>query len=102
MTSTLRFVTSRGADGDPVLVAHGEIDMSNVDMFRSALVGAIPADGALRVDLTEVHYLDSAGLAVLFEHAARISLIAGALLEPVLAISGLTDIVAVEIPGRIT
>ncbi|MYS23532.1 anti-anti-sigma factor [Streptomyces sp. DvalAA-14] len=100
MTSLLSFVTRRGTDGGAVLAALGEIDMSNVDTFRSALAEAIPAGGTLRVDLTDVHYLDSAGLAVLFDHAPRISLIAGALLEPVLTISGLTEIVTVEIPGR--
>ncbi|MFC4031098.1 STAS domain-containing protein [Streptomyces polygonati] len=98
MTSTLGLTTGRGADGGAVLAARGEIDMSNVDAFRSALAEAIPPGGTLRVDLTDVAYLDSAGLAVLFDHAARISLIAGALLEPVLTISGLTEIVTVEIP----
>ncbi|WP_405578536.1 STAS domain-containing protein [Streptomyces sp. NBC_01190] len=97
MTSSLRFDIARGADGGAVLAARGEIDMSNADAFRTALAGAIQRGAPLRVDLTDVGYLDSAGLAVLFEHAPRISLVAGALLRPVLTISGLADIVTVEI-----
>ena len=44
------------------------------------------------VDLTGVEYLDSAGLTVLFTHAAHIELVATPLLAPVLTISGLADI----------
>jgi anti-anti-sigma factor len=76
----------------------GEIDMSNADRFRDALglAAAAAADGgSFVVDLTGVEYLDSAGVHVLFAHAARIRLIAGPLLEPVLAISGLSDITSV-------
>jgi ABC-type transporter Mla MlaB component len=51
------------------------------------------------VDLTEVEYLDSAGLSVLFAHAERLELIAPPLLEPVLTVSGLADLVSVRSPG---
>jgi anti-sigma B factor antagonist len=44
-----------------------------------------------------VQYLDSAGLSVLFDHAGRIVLVAAALLRPVLAVSGLIDLVPVTI-----
>ena len=44
------------------------------------------------MDLTRVEYLDSAGLTVLFSHAAHIELVATPLLAPVLTISGLADI----------
>ena len=39
-----------------------------------------------------MEYLDSAGLTVLFTHAAHIELVATPLLAPVLTISGLADI----------
>ena len=58
---------------------------------RTAVAEAIPAGGTLRVDLTDVHYLDSAGLAVLFDHAARISVIASN--EPA-ALANMTNAVA--------
>jgi anti-anti-sigma factor len=81
----------------------GEIDMSNADRFRDALglAAAAAADGgSFVVDLSGVEYLDSAGVHVLFAHAARIRLIAGPLLEPVLTISGLSDITSVSDDSR--
>jgi anti-anti-sigma factor len=80
----------------------GEIDMSNADRFRDALgLAAAAVDGgSFVVDLTGVEYLDSAGVHVLFAHAARIRLIAGPLLEPVLTVSGLSDITSMSDDSR--
>ena len=98
MATPLELSTQAGADGIPVVTVAGEIDMSNADRFRDALgLAAAAADGgSFVVDLTGVEYLDSAGVHVLFAHAARIRLIAGPLLEPVLTISGLSDITSVS------
>ena len=98
MPTPLELSTRPGADGIPVVTVAGEIDMSNADRFRDALgLAAAAADGgSFVVDLTGVEYLDSAGVHVLFAHAARIRLIAGPLLEPVLTVSGLADITSVE------
>jgi len=92
MTTPLTLSNDRRPDGTPVVTAVGEIDMSNADTFRDALTRASAADGRLVVDLTRVEYLDSAGLTVLFTHAAHLELIATPLLAPVLRISGLADI----------
>lgn len=92
MTTPLTLSTHQQPDGIPVVTAVGEIDMSNAGTFRDALTRASAADGRLVVDLTGVEYLDSAGLTVLFTHAAHIELIATPLLAPVLTISGLADI----------
>ena len=94
MATALELSTRPGPDGIPVVTVAGEIDMSNADRFRDALaLAAADADGgSFVVDLTGVEYLDSAGVHALFEHAARIRLIAGPLLEPVLTISGLAGI----------
>ena len=93
MTTPLSLATHLRLDGTQVLTAVGEIDMSNADSFREALNRASAADGRLVVvDLTGVEYLDSAGLTVLFTHAAHLELIATPLLAPVLTISGLADI----------
>ncbi len=94
MTTPLTFTSGRGPDGILVLKAAGEIDMSNSDAFAAAL-DDIP--GRLVVDLTEVDYLDSAGLSVLFGRADRIELITTPLLEPVVAISGLAEMTAVRV-----
>ena len=93
MTAPLSLAIHRRPDGAQVLTAVGEIDMSNAESLREALNRASAADGRpVVVDLTGVEYLDSAGLTVMFTHAAHIELVATALLAPVLTISGLADI----------
>ena len=52
--------------GATVLVA-GEIDRANADQLRAELDVAARSGGRLTVDLTEVTYLDSSGIAVLFD-----------------------------------
>ncbi len=58
---------------DGIRVAHvrGEIDMSNADAMLATLVGAIDGVNALVVDLSELGYLDSAGVRLLFTLARR-------------------------------
>jgi anti-anti-sigma factor len=61
-------------DGD-VLVArlHGEIDMANADDLRAQIVGAVPNSAlGVVVDLTDVTYLDSSGVRLLFELSDRL------------------------------
>ena len=100
MATPLELSTRAGADGIPVVTVAGEIDMSNAGRFRDALgLAAAAVDGgSFVVDLTDVEYLDSAGVHVLFAHASRIRLIAGPLLEPVLAVSGLSGITSAGEP----
>jgi anti-sigma B factor antagonist len=98
LTTPLTLTDQRRPDGTPVLVAEGEIDMSNVGEFRASVDrAAAGGDGRLVVDLTAVDYLDSAGLAALFAHADRLELIAPPLLDPVLTVSGLADLATVRI-----
>ena len=98
MATPLELSTRPGTDGIPVVTVADEIDMSNADRFRDALglAAAVADGGSFVVDLTGVEYLDSAGVHALFEHAARIRLVAGPLLEPVLTVSGLADIASVD------
>jgi anti-anti-sigma factor len=59
----------------PVLVARvvGEVDLSNVEDIRTALVDAVEHDTeCLVLDLTETSYLDSTGVRLLFELAERL------------------------------
>lgn len=94
MTSPLK-LTTRDMDGQTVLAAAGEIDMSNAADFRGALDQAGSADTGFVVDLTGVDYLDSAGLTALLPYAPRIKIIATNTLAPVLSISGLEEITTV-------
>lgn len=100
MATPLSVDTHRRDDGTVVLRASGELDMSNIDVFVSALkdaLGAASQDGdILTVDLTGVEYLDSGAINALFGDAERIRLIVNPILMTVLKISGLTDVTAVE------
>lgn len=60
----VRLVAGRSG---PTLVVAGEIDRANADHFRAELEAAVRPDQALTVDLTSVTYLDSSGVAVLFD-----------------------------------
>src|SRR5882724_4028266 len=55
-------------DGDVVLARIvGEVDMSNADELRAALVAAIPAEApGIVLDLSGVDYLDSAGIRMIY------------------------------------
>jgi anti-anti-sigma factor len=97
MAATLSLKTRERDDGTLVLVAAGEIDLSNINSFAEALSAAAGrGEGTVTVDLSGVGYLDSGGLSVLFAHADRIHVIANPVLMPVLKISGLSDMASVE------
>jgi anti-anti-sigma factor len=49
------------------VVASGEIDLSTVDELRSAVTGAAEDVEKLLLDLTDVEFIDSAGLGGLLE-----------------------------------
>ncbi|ORB73046.1 STAS domain-containing protein [Mycobacterium scrofulaceum] len=99
MPTLLTLDTARRDDGELMLVAAGEIDLSNIDHFVQALTsasGQAGGGGPLTVDLSGVEYLDSAAINALFTHANHIHLIAHPILMPILTISGLTELVAVD------
>ncbi|MBJ7337004.1 STAS domain-containing protein [Mycolicibacterium sp.] len=100
MATPLTLNTDRDADGEPRVVAVGEIDLSNVDVFTEALATASAGTRRpITVDMSAVKYLDSAGINVLFDHADvvdRLHLIVHPFLIRVLTISGLTEIAVVE------
>jgi anti-anti-sigma factor len=100
MSTLLTLDTARSSDGKLVLIASGEIDLSNIDTFTHALDTAIEAtagsDGKLTVDLGTVKYLDSAAINVLFTHAEQIQLIVHPFLIRIFTITGLTELTSVE------
>lgn len=100
MATPLSLSTNRGADGGPRVVAVGEIDLSNIDVFTEALTTASAGTRRpITVDMSAVKYLDSAGINVLFDHADevdRLHLIVHPFLVRVLTISGLSEIATVE------
>lgn len=100
MVTPLTLDTGRGSDGNPVLVAVGEIDLSNIDAFHRALATATAevtgSDGAVLVNLSAVEYVDSAAINALAAHADHIALVAHPVLMPVFRVSGLTELTSVE------
>ncbi|MEV4319477.1 STAS domain-containing protein [Actinocrispum sp. NPDC049592] len=93
MTTPLTVTPERGPDGTVVLLATGEIDMTNSDVLTEAIEGT---PGRVVVDLSGVEYIDSAGLAVLFIHAERIEVVVPSVLAPVVAFSGLSTMTTVH------
>lgn len=100
MPTSLTLDTAQSNDGRLVLIAVGEIDLSNIDAFNRALTTATTdtaGNGAtLTVDLSAVEYLDSAAINALFAHADHIHLIAHPLLMSALKMSGLSELVTIE------
>ena len=98
MPTLLTLETARSDDGQLVLVAAGEIDLSNIDAFSHALNTATAEVGGDRfiVDLGGVEYLDSAAINALFAHADHIRVISHPLLVSALKMSGLAELVTIE------
>jgi anti-anti-sigma factor len=102
MPTSLTLGTTRGDDGDLVLTAAGEIDLSNIDAFNQALTTAtteVARSGArLTVDLSAVEYLDSSAINALYSLAEHIHLIANPVLMRSLTVSGLAELITIESP----
>jgi len=101
MPTALTLDTTRDDAGNPVLIARGEIDLSNIDAFSQALVTAATEaaedGGSLTVDLSAVEYLDSAAINALSAQSECIrKLVAHPLLMSTVAISGLNELVTIE------
>jgi anti-anti-sigma factor len=87
-------------DGTYVLIAAGEIDMSNIAEFNEGLAAAISESAGsgdpLTLDLSAVTYLDSTAITALFSEADHIAILAHPHLMDIFAVSGLTELVAIE------
>ena len=100
MPTSLTLDTARRNDEKLVLIAVGEIDLSNIGEFDQALTDAgteaASGGGTFTVDLSAIEYLDSAAINALYARAGHIDVIAHPLLMSVLRMSGLTELVTVE------
>jgi anti-sigma B factor antagonist len=67
-------VEASTVDGTPVVHVRGEVDLSNAALVRDAIGAAVPEDAVVVVvDLSDTAYLDSAGIAMIFRLAERLS-----------------------------
>jgi anti-anti-sigma factor len=101
MSTPLALDTARHDDGNLVLTAAGEIDLSNIEAFTEALSAAatqaVRGDETLIVDLSGLEYLDSAAVNALCACAEHIHVFAHPLLMSIFRISGLTELATVEL-----
>ncbi|QLL05725.1 STAS domain-containing protein [Mycobacterium vicinigordonae] len=106
MPTLLTLDTTHSDDGKHVLIAAGEIDLSNIGAFKNTLgtatAEAANTGGLLTVDLTAVEYLDSAAINALFAHADHIRIVAHPLLMSAFTISGLAELVNIETASAAT
>ncbi|HZE66024.1 MAG TPA: STAS domain-containing protein [Sporichthyaceae bacterium] len=86
-------------DGTAVTVL-GEVDLATAPRLRSALAEAAADGSSLHVDLRAVRYLDSAGMAALFEYATRgmqVTVERDSIVARVLEIGGLAGAAAIHL-----
>lgn len=96
MSTPLTLHSEHDAEGRRVVRAIGEVDASNVTDLANALADGLNNGGSLTVDLTEVEYLDSAGINALVPHAESLHIIANPILMRVLRVSGLEDLATIS------
>ena len=94
-----QFRVTADADGEPVVVASGDIDLANVNDFQAVMTDAAAGVPALTVDLTALTYCDSAAVRALFAVAAMTEVTmlvrTNGPIKTLLAISGLDRVAAV-------
>lgn len=61
------FCTEKQLKGVTVIELHGEVDLSWVSEIRDVLLKKVGDQGMLAVDLSDVSYMDSSGIAVMVE-----------------------------------
>jgi anti-sigma B factor antagonist len=93
--------TAPGRAGGAVIAVAGELDLSNAHELKT-VVASIAANhgGQLVFDLSGLHYLDSAGIAVLLDAASRASSVRlrdpSAAVRRVVELTGLSQILPLE------
>ena len=93
------------ADGQTVVVVHGEIDLATCDRLWSVVEAACARSRRVVIDLRETTFMDSTGLGVLMRaHRAlsasndvlTVRTVAGSTVRRILEVSGVDRIVKVE------
>ncbi len=89
----------------PVVKADGEIDLSNIDEFRSVLDATIArSPKAFIIDLTDISYIDSAGVAVVISAYRKMNKAGGvlAIVKPISpAVRRVLDLLGLQSLSRI-
>jgi anti-anti-sigma factor len=93
----LRVETSHDAAGDPVITITGELDLLGADSVRDAIAAALQTGPKrLVLEVGELRFIDSAGLAVLIEASSRVDSLElrspSAAVRRAVELTGLTDV----------
>jgi anti-sigma B factor antagonist len=101
MAAELGIDADTTAEGAALLTITGEVDMHTAPQFHQALTHAATRHPRLSVDLTATAYLDSAGIAALFDVArhTQLELILGpgCLVTPVIEICKLDQVATISV-----
>jgi anti-sigma B factor antagonist len=95
------------SNGCAMLRIHGELDISSADQLRRAVAPHLAAGGRLVLDLSQVTFCDSTGLAVLVGFHKRLAAVGGGLelyapvqrVQHLLMITGLNRVFTVRAVG---
>jgi anti-anti-sigma factor len=100
-SAPLGVTTRADSAGAPVIVVSGDLDISSVERLREA-VAAVAAGhpDELTFDVSELRFMDSAGIAVLLGAAGKVPTVRllrpSAAVRRVVELTGLTDVLKVE------
>lgn len=59
--------SARSEQGFRIVAVHGEVDLSWSSRIRDEILGALGEHGRVLVEMKDVHYIDSSGIAALVE-----------------------------------
>ena len=98
--ATFQADPTTGANGEPVIVISGDLDLASADAFVDSAAAAVADLSVLRLDLSEVTFMDSTGLGALIkvrnamiERGGSVVLVAAsAAVERVLELTGMSDV----------
>jgi anti-anti-sigma factor len=90
-----------GEDGVPVFTIAGELDVSNVDELRAVVEPVLQqAPARIVFDLSALEFMDSSGIALLLQSAARVAQVRlrnpSHIVRRVVTSTGLTDTLPIE------
>jgi anti-sigma B factor antagonist len=99
--ATVVINTALDETGSPIVILSGELDTSNVALLETAMASIAPQRSQrVTFDLTDLRFMDSAGIAVLINTAAKAPEVhlrrPSPIIRRVLEMTGLSDVLTVE------
>jgi|SRR5580658_5339180 anti-anti-sigma factor len=102
-TDETRFAATRSVaeTGDPVITLSGDLDISSAEIFRRAVEDVVKdGPGRLVIDLRELTFMDSSGIAVMVYASNNVADVrlchASTIVRRVIEVTGLSDVLRLE------